>query len=126
MASKQNLFLGFVNLFLGIILYAGFVLYVPGYLDSIGMECEDTGPLSCGGLAEIVKNVAIIVSLVGLAQILYWVFFEREKEREISISATGRGVVGSDFKVCPECNAVNDINAKFCKECGADLSRKRR
>lgn len=28
-------------------------------------------------------------------------------------------------QVCPKCNEVNDINAKFCKKCGSELGEKR-
>ncbi|MGC8913761.1 MAG: zinc-ribbon domain-containing protein [Thermoplasmata archaeon] len=117
--SRQILFYGFVNLVLGIILFVSFTLYIPDIISSLNVDCTGEEILSCGGLLNIVKMVSILVSIVGLIQILYWVFFEREK-KELQLTAqTSPG----KFKVCPECNSTNDLSAKFCTECGHQLKK---
>jgi len=123
--SRQMLFYGLANLFLGIVIFVVFALYLPGIISSTGAECRDEGMFSCGWLESVVMNVAILISIIGIVQILYWVFFEKEKE-DVRITATAAvGGAPGRFKVCPKCHATNDLSAKFCSECGADLQIKK-
>jgi hypothetical protein len=124
--GRQMLFYGLLNLFLGIILFVVFTLYLPPLIGSVGIDCKDEGLFTCGGLMPLVTNVTIMVSVIGLAQILYWIFFEKDKE-DVTVKATAAagGMAPGKFRVCPECQMSNDPVAKFCTECGYDFSKKK-
>ncbi|MEM3364605.1 MAG: zinc ribbon domain-containing protein [Candidatus Micrarchaeia archaeon] len=124
--GRQMLFYGLLNLFLGVALFILFYMYIPALVGQLDPNCEDTGPFSCGGLMSLATNVIIMISVLGLAQIIYWAAFDRDKE-EISVkaSATAGGEAVPRFRVCPECHMSNDPAAKFCTECGYDFTKKK-
>ncbi|MCX8200430.1 MAG: zinc ribbon domain-containing protein [Candidatus Micrarchaeota archaeon] len=118
--GRQILFYGLFNLFLGIVLFVVFKAYIPELVGAVDPECADTGLLSCGGLMSLAVNVIIMISVLGLAQIIYWAAFEREKE-DITVKASASA---QKFRVCPECHVSNDTNARFCTECGYNFLQK--
>lgn len=52
------------------------------------------------------------------------VFNEMGKEIAPGLSSMAKAVgLAQDKLVCPSCGTANDVNAKFCKNCGVALSR---
>ena len=52
------------------------------------------------------------------------VFNEMGKEITPGLSSMAKAVgLAQDKLVCPSCGTANDVNAKFCKNCGVALSR---
>ncbi|MCX8205677.1 MAG: zinc ribbon domain-containing protein [Candidatus Micrarchaeota archaeon] len=128
MVSNTILY-GLANIFIGVLLYAAFSTYVPGYLLEMGMPCTSGEGLTCSAFLGIAETVSLIISVVGLGQLVYWAIFERGKDVSVSVSSSIDARARTEppprgFRICPECNLANDTTAKFCKECGAQLVKK--
>lgn len=107
--GNNKVFYGMINISLGIVAYFLSMQVIPSILLMLNIECTDEFIISCAGLMSLIQIISIVIVVVGLLEIIYWYFFERKRLPKEKLT---------NYKVCPQCNTINDKNAKYCKECG--------